>query len=103
LYGRYVAIQWLVKIKTDSAGNVYYEAWKQPQEEDEPTSAVVEEDEDEDEDEDEEAEPPPTVLTKPKILTVVFKWHRVEPAKNNVPERFVMDAATYQRLVNACK
>ena len=27
----YVDIEWLVKIKTDSGGNVHYEAWSQPQ------------------------------------------------------------------------
>ena len=27
---RYVEVQWLMKIKTDSEGNVHYEAWSQP-------------------------------------------------------------------------
>jgi hypothetical protein len=49
---KYVDIQWLVKIKTDSDGNVHYEAWSQPHGE-------------------------RTVLTKPKIIPVDFKWMRV--------------------------
>ena len=49
----YVDIEWLVKIKTDSAGDVHYEAWRQPHGE-------------------------RTVLTKPKILCVPIEWLRVE-------------------------
>ena len=49
----YVDIEWLVKIKTDSAGDVHYEAWSQPHGE-------------------------RTVLTKPKILCVPIEWLRVE-------------------------
>ena len=49
----YVDIEWLVKIKTDSAGDVHYEAWSQPHGE-------------------------RTVLTKPKILSVPIEWLRVE-------------------------
>ena len=63
------------KIKTDSDGNVHYEAWSQPHGE-------------------------KTVLTKPKILTVAFDWLRVEERRNR-PTRYVMSAATYQRLVEA--
>jgi hypothetical protein len=49
----YVDIEWLVKIKTDSAGDVHYETWSQPHGE-------------------------RTVLTKPKILCVPIEWLRVE-------------------------
>ena len=45
----FVDIDWLVKIKTDSEGNVHYERWTQPAGE-------------------------RTVLTKPKILTIAFEW-----------------------------
>lgn len=65
------------KIKTDSDGNVHYEAWSQPHGE-------------------------KTVLTKPKILTVAFDWLRVEERRNR-PTRYVMSAATYQRLVEAVR
>jgi hypothetical protein len=67
----------LDKIKTDSDGNVHYEAWSQPHGE-------------------------KTVLTKPKILTVAFDWLRVEERRNR-PTRYVMSAATYQRLVEAVR
>ena len=73
----YVDIQWLIKIKTDSDGNVHYEAWSQPHGE-------------------------RTVLTKPKILTVKIEWLRVEE-RRNAPKRYIMSAATYQRLVDAVK
>jgi hypothetical protein len=73
----YVDVQWLDKIKTDSDGNVHYEAWSQPHGE-------------------------KTVLTKPKILTVAFDWLRVEERRNR-PTRYVMSAATYQRLVEAVR
>ena len=69
--------RWLVKIKTDSAGNVHYEAWSQPHGE-------------------------RTVLTKPKILTVPIEWLREEEARNG-RKRYIMSAATYQRLVDAVK
>ena len=49
----YVDIEWLVKIKTDSEGNVHYEAESQPHGE-------------------------RTVLTKPKILCIPIVWQRVE-------------------------
>ena len=29
----YVEVTWLVKVKTDSEGNVHYEAWRQPHDE----------------------------------------------------------------------
>ena len=79
----YVKISWLVKVKTDSQGNVHYEVWSQPHGE-------------------------LTVLTKPKILTVAFTWLRVEPPENeeppeNVRRRYVMSGATYQRLADAVK
>ena len=67
----------LVKVKTDSDGNVIYEAWSQPHGD-------------------------KTVLTKPKILTVAFDWHDVQERRNR-PTRYVMSAATYQRLVDAVK
>ena len=43
-----------------------------------------------------------TVLTKPKIFTVAFEWLRVEERRNR-PTRYVMSAATYQRLVEAVR
>ena len=73
----YVDIAWLVKIKTDSAGDVHYEAWSQPHSE-------------------------RTVLTKSKILSVPIEWLRVQ-ARRNAPVRYVMSAATYQRLVEAVR
>jgi len=42
------------------------------------------------------------VLTKPKILTVKFDWLKVEH-RDDAPTRYVMDAATYERLINAVK
>ena len=73
----YVDVQWLNKVKTDSAGNVHYEAWAQPGGE-------------------------RTVLTKPKILTVAIEWLRVEE-RRNMPTRYVLSAAVYQRLLDAVK
>ena len=73
----YVDIQWLIKIKTDSNGDVHYEAWAQPRGE-------------------------RTVLTKNKILTVEIEWLRVEK-RRNAPDRYVLSAVTYQRLVDAVK
>ena len=69
--------RWLVKIKTDSVGNVHYEAWSQPHGE-------------------------RTVLTKPKILTVPIEWLQVEEARNG-RKRYILSAAMYQRLVDAVK
>ena len=73
----YVDIEWLVKIKTDSKGDVHYEKWKQPHGE-------------------------RTVLTKPKILTVPITLREVE-GRNNASTRYVLSAADYQRLVDAVK
>ena len=74
----YVDIEWLVKIKTDSQGDVHYDKWKQPQGESERT-----------------------VLTKPKILTVPITLREVE--RRNAPTRYVLSAADYQRLLDAVK
>ena len=69
-------IAWLAKIKTDSDGNVHYEAWTQPHGE-------------------------RTVLTKPKILCIdITLKDLVLPCGT---KRYVLDAATYQRLVDAVK
>ena len=77
-------VQWLVKIKTASNGDVIYEAWAQPR-----TAAPGQ-------------EQPKTVLTKPKILTVAIEWLRVEE-RRNTPTRYVLSAAMYQRLLDAVK
>ena len=77
----YVDIKWLVKIKTDSKGDVHYEAWEQPHGKE---------------------EPPRHVLNKPKILTVEIKWLREEKVYNGAT-RHVLSAADYERLVEACK
>ena len=76
---RHVDVQWLVKVKTDSAGNVHYEAWAQPCGE-------------------------RMVLTKPKILTVRIEWLRVEE-RRNAQTRYLLSAsaAMYQRQVDAVK
>ena len=71
----YVDIQWLVKIKVDSQGDVHYEHWKQPDGE-------------------------RTVLTKPKILTVAIDWLRVNTLANG-KQRFILKASDYQRLIEA--
>ena len=42
------------------------------------------------------------VLTKPKILTVPIMWLRVEEPQNG-HKRYVMNAATYQRLIEAVR
>ena len=42
-----------------------------------------------------------TVLTKPKILTVPITLTKVE--QRNVPTRYVLSAADYQRLMDAVK
>ena len=73
----YVDIKWLVKIKTDSAGNVHFEEWKN-------TSGER------------------TVLTKPKILTVAFAWKEVIE-RRNAATRYALSAADYQRLLSAVK
>ena len=67
--------------KTDSKGDVHYEAWKQPR-----LAAHGQ-------------EQPMTVLTKPKILTVTITL-RVEELRN-CPMRYVLSAADYQRLISA--
>ena len=74
---KFVDIQWLVKIKTDSDGNVHYEAWSQPHGE-------------------------RTVLTKPKIIPVDFEWLRVEESAN-ANTRYVLSAADYERLTHAVR
>ena len=84
----YVDIEWLVKIKTDSKGDVHYEKWKQPL--GERTQLV------------EEGDATRHVLTKPKILTVPIELREVE-RRNNAPTRYVLSAADYQRLVDAVK
>lgn len=43
-----------------------------------------------------------TVLTKPKILPIAMEWLRVETPANG-SKRYVLAAATYQRLVDAVK
>ena len=71
----YVDIQWIVKIKVDSQGDVHYEHWKQPDGE-------------------------RTVLTKPKILTVAIDWLRIDTLANG-KQRFILRASDYQRLIEA--
>ncbi|KOO35852.1 hypothetical protein Ctob_016176, partial [Chrysochromulina tobinii] len=73
----YVEVDYLVKIKVDSEGNVHYEKWKHP-------SGEL------------------TVLTKPKILTVTFKWLRVDEVSNG-HQRYVLSMADYQRMTDAVK
>ena len=68
--------RWLVKIKTDSAGDVHYEPESQPH-------------------------GARTVLTKPKILSVKIEWLREYEVSGRT--RYVMSAATYQRLLDAVK
>ena len=70
------------QVKIDSQGNVHYEAWAQPHGE----STRL-----------------PDVLTKPKILPVEIVWERVEPASEDgrTLTRYVLSAATYQRLLDA--
>ena len=43
------------------------------------------------------------MLTKPKILPVEIRWARIEEARGNAPKRYVLSAATYQRLLDAVK
>ena len=71
-------IRWLVKIKTDSKGNVHYEEWSQPHGE-------------------------RTVVTKPKILCVTFEWLEVVTKRGNTPTRYILNAADHQRLVEAVR
>ena len=73
----YVDVSWLVKVKTDSDGNVHYDSWTQPHGE-------------------------RTVLTKNKILSVPINWLRVEDRRDGT-KRYVMSGATYQRLLDAVK
>ena len=42
-----------------------------------------------------------TVLTKPKILCVPIELQTVQ--RRNAPDRYMMSAATYQRLLDAVK
>ena len=74
----YVDIEWLVKVKTDSDGNMHYEAEAQPHGE-------------------------RTVLTKSKWLTVKIEWLRVEASRNGRRKRYVLSATTYQSLIDAIK
>ena len=71
-----------------SKGDVYYEAWEQPRGEgtrldNEPRGSSRH------------------VLTKPKILPVAIEWERVEEATGRKRKRYVLSAATYQRLIDA--
>ena len=68
--------RWLIKIKTDSAGNVHYEAWSQPHGE-------------------------RTVLTKPKIVTVQVSL-RTEELSNGTT-RYILSAADYQLLLDGVR
>lgn len=70
----YVEIQWLVKVKTDSKGDVHYEAWRQPHGE-------------------------RTVLTKPKIICVSFEWQSTYEVGGRT--RYVLSASDYQRFLDA--
>jgi hypothetical protein len=56
---------------------VHYEAWSQPHGE-------------------------RTVLTKPKIIPVDFKWMRVEESANS-NTRYVLSTADYERLSHAVR
>ena len=58
-------------------------------------------DEQEDEQGEEPQEQPRDVLTKPKILPVKIEWARIEEARPGMPQRYVLDAVTYQRLLDA--
>lgn len=73
----FVDVKYLVKIKTDAEGNVHYEEWTQPDGE-------------------------RTVLTKPKILTVKFKWLDVKE-RRNAATRFILSAVDYARLTDVVK
>ena len=78
------------QVKTDTKGSVHYEAWRQPHDE---TTRMSNEPDDE----------PRDVLTKPKILPIEIKWERIEPARANRLERYVISAVDYQRLLDAVK
>jgi hypothetical protein len=69
---------------------VHYELWRQPH--GERTRLVNDKQDDE----------PRDVLTKPKILPVKIEWLRIEK-RDNAPDRYVLSAATYQRLADAVK
>ena len=79
---------------------MHYELWRQPH--GERTRLVNNEQGDEQGDGqgDEPRDEPRDVLTKPKILPVKIELRIVE-AHGNVPTRYVLSAATYQRLVDA--
>ena len=85
------------QVKTDSKGDVHYEVWRQPHNE----STRLVNDEQEDEQGEEPQEQPRDVLTKPKILPVKIEWARIEEARPGMPQRYVLDAVTYQRLLDA--
>ena len=46
--------------------------------------------------------PTTQVLTKPKIICIPIAWLRVEE-RRNATKRYVLSAATYQRLTDAVK
>ena len=77
----YVDVDWLVKIKPESTGNVIYEKWARPK--------------------DANGVELRTVLTKPKILTVPIELEVRE--RRNAQTRYVLKAADYQCLVDAVK
>ena len=83
------------QVKTDSEGNIHYEAWRQPH--NERTRLLNEQC---DEACDVPREMPRDVLTKPKILPVKIEL-RIEEAHDNIPTRYVLSSATYQRLIDA--
>ena len=111
--------QWLVKIKTDTDGNIHYEPWRQPHDErtaHTPGSRTVNRS---------ALQCPlgikrpglrrlgcptssplclllPQVLTKPKMLSVKVEWLRVEE-RVGAPTRYVISAAAYQRLLEAVR
>ena len=115
----FVDVQWLVKIKTDTDGNIHYEPWRQPHDErtaHTPGSRTVNRS---------ALQCPlgikrpglrrlgcptssplclllPQVLTKPKMLSVKVEWLRVEE-RVGAPTRYVISAAAYQRLLEAVR
>ena len=95
---KYVDIHWLVKVKTDSNGNVHYEVWRQPHNE---RTRLANDEQDDEEDEEQDEEPLRDVLTKPKILPVRIEF-RVEERRNAL-KRYVLSAVMYQRLLDAVK
>mmetsp|Transcript_7419 Transcript_7419/g.21906 ORF Transcript_7419/g.21906 Transcript_7419/m.21906 type:complete len:187 (+) Transcript_7419:2625-3185(+) len=72
----YVEVEWLVKIKVGSSGDVHYEKWAQPHRE-------------------------RTVLTKPKIVTVQVSL-RTEELSNGTT-RYILSAADYQLLLDGVR